>query len=72
MKLMPLSRIWRVYQDLVCDDAIRGNLVTDSHIAALMRQHGVPTIFTADRDFRRFPGITARDRYTHTTNPGTQ
>jgi toxin-antitoxin system PIN domain toxin len=54
---------WRTYEDLVGDDVIRGNLVTDSHIAALMRQHGVRTIFTADRDFRRFTGITARDPY---------
>lgn len=66
------DRFWQVYQDLVGDDPIRGNLVADSHIAALMRQHGVSTIFTADRDFRRFPGITARDPYTEAIGPGTQ
>jgi toxin-antitoxin system PIN domain toxin len=60
---------WQMYQDLVGDDAIRGNLVTDSHIAALMRQHGVSTIFTADRDFRRFPGITTRDPYAEASGP---
>lgn len=54
---------WRTYQDTVADDVIRGNLVTDSHIAALMRQHGVGTIWTADKDFRRFPDITAQDPY---------
>lgn len=52
---------WRIYRDTVEDDVVRGNLVPDSHIAALMREHGVGTIWTADRDFRRFPGITARD-----------
>jgi len=36
----------------------RGNL---AHLAALMRQHGVGVIWTADRDFRRFAGVTARD-----------
>lgn len=61
------DRFWQVYQDLVGGDAIRGNLVTDSHIAALMHQHGVATIFTADRDFRRFPGITVRDPYVEAT-----
>ncbi|MGO1523780.1 MAG: TA system VapC family ribonuclease toxin [Nesterenkonia sp.] len=66
------DRFWQVYQDLVGDDPIRGNLVADSHIAALMRQHAVSTIFTADRDFRRFPGITARDPYTEAIGPGTQ
>jgi uncharacterized protein len=35
----------------------RGKDVTDVHIAALMRQHGVSTIYTRDRDFRRFAGI---------------
>lgn len=54
---------WSVYQDTVGGDVVRGNLVTDSHIAALMRQHGVGVIWTADRDFRRFPGINARDPY---------
>jgi toxin-antitoxin system PIN domain toxin len=52
---------WAVYRDTVGQDVIRGNLVTDAHIAALMRQHGVGTIWTSDRDFRRFPDITARD-----------
>lgn len=55
---------WQVYETTVGDDVIRGNLVTDTHIAALMRQHGVDTIWTADRDFRRFAGVTARDPYT--------
>jgi toxin-antitoxin system PIN domain toxin len=64
------DRFWPVYQGLVRDDAIRGNLVTDSHIAALMRQHGVSTILTADRDFRRFPDITARDPYVEGTAAG--
>lgn len=54
---------WRTYRELADADAIRGNLVTDSHIAALMRHHGVATIYTADRDFRRFPGITPIDPY---------
>jgi toxin-antitoxin system PIN domain toxin len=54
---------WELYQDTVDPDVVRGNLVVDAHIATLMRQHGVATIWTADRDFRRFPGITARDPY---------
>lgn len=57
------DRFWHTYLDLVGEEAIRGNLVTDSHIAALMRQHGVTTIYTADRDFRRFPGVRVVDPY---------
>ena len=61
------SGFWQVYEDTVNDDVIRGNLVTDAHIAALMRQHGVATIWTADRDFRRFADVTARDPYAEAT-----
>lgn len=41
----------------------RGKDVTDAHIAALMRQHGVSTIYTRDRDFRRFDGIRIEDPF---------
>ncbi len=41
----------------------RGGDVTDAHIAALMRQHGVNTIYTRDRDFRRFDGIRVEDPF---------
>lgn len=41
----------------------RGKDVTDAHIAALMRQHGVGTIYTRDRDFRRFEGIRIEDPF---------
>ena len=32
----------------------RGNLVFDAPIVALCREHGISTILTNDRDFRRF------------------
>lgn len=41
----------------------RGRDVTDAHIAALMRQHGVNTIYTRDRDFRRFDWIRVEDPF---------
>jgi uncharacterized protein len=41
----------------------RGKDVTDAHIATLMRQHGVNTIYTRDRDFRRFDGIRVEDPF---------
>jgi len=53
---------WTLYQR-TAGPAVRGNLVSDAHLAALMRQHGVGTIWSADRDFRRFDGITARDPF---------
>jgi hypothetical protein len=33
-----------------------------------MRQHGVSTIYTRDRDFRRFDGIRAEDPFS--SRPG--
>ena len=35
-----------------------GNLIHDAHIAALLMEHGVSEIWTADRDFSRFAGLT--------------
>lgn len=39
----------------------RGKLIYDAHIVALMREHGVSTIWTHDRDFRKFDGIRVVD-----------
>ncbi len=40
-----------------------GNLVHDAHIAALLAEHGVSEIWTADRDLSRFPGLRVRDPF---------
>ena len=34
-----------------------GNIVHDLHIVALMTEHGIPEIRTADADFHRFRGL---------------
>jgi predicted nucleic acid-binding protein len=44
-------------------DAARGNDVSDTHLVALMRQHGVGILYTRDRGFRRFDGIEVRDPF---------
>jgi toxin-antitoxin system PIN domain toxin len=46
-----------VYRDVTKDLNIRGNLVPDAHIATILQQHGVRRIYTADSDFRKFPGL---------------
>jgi uncharacterized protein len=53
---------WTLYRDTAGGDT-RGNDVPDAHLVALMRQHGVGTIYTRDRDFRRYDGIHARDPF---------
>lgn len=40
-----------------------GNLVHDAHIAALVVEHGGSELWTADRDFSRFPGIRVHNPF---------
>lgn len=42
---------------------IRGNDISEAHLVALMRQHGVATIYTNDRGFRRFEKIRVVDPF---------
>jgi predicted nucleic acid-binding protein len=42
---------------------VRGNLVPDAHLAALLRQHGVSTLFTRDADFRKFGFLQVKDPF---------
>lgn len=53
---------WELYL-ATRNDPDRGNDVPDGHLAALMRQHGVGTIYTRDRDFRCFDGIAAENPF---------
>ena len=54
---------WEAFAHQASVVAARGNLVTDAHLVALMRTHGVRTIWTRDRDFRKFDGIEAVDPF---------
>ena len=42
---------------------VRGNLVPDAHLAALLKQHGVRTLFSRDTDFRKFGFLDLRDPF---------
>jgi toxin-antitoxin system PIN domain toxin len=54
---------WRSFRG-VADDALpSGNLVPDAHLVTLMQENDIRTIWTRDRDFRRFPRIEARDPF---------
>lgn len=44
-------------QSAVLDGGVTGPRVHDARIAALCRSHGVRELWTADRDFSRFPGL---------------
>jgi toxin-antitoxin system PIN domain toxin len=57
------DRFWDAYRRLSTEADARGNLVSDAHVVALMVENGVRTIWTRDRDYRRFPSIEARDPF---------
>jgi len=53
----------RIYRRIADDVSPRGNLVPDAHLVALMHQHGISTVWSHDRDLRKFGGITVRDPF---------
>jgi len=57
------DRFWARFREVAQDAAPIGNLVADAHIVALMLECDVRTIWTHDRDFRRFSGIEIRDPF---------
>ena len=52
---------WPIYREVTAAVPTRGNLVADAHLAALLRLHGVKTLYTHDRDFMKFPYLDVRD-----------
>jgi len=54
---------WDRFGEVADDVAPTGNLVPDAHLVALMLANGVRTIWTRDRDYRKFRGIRAHDPF---------
>lgn len=52
-----------VYREVTGAFPVRGNLVPDAHLAALLRQHGVRTLYTSDADFRKFSFLEVHDPF---------
>ena len=55
---------WAIYREVADEVPTRGNLVPDAHLAALLRQHGVSTLYTRDRDFLKFEFLRVIDPLT--------
>ena len=53
---VPGPRHWILLADLVRRHQLRGNLISDAHLAALAQEHG-PTLVSPDSDFARFSGL---------------
>ncbi len=54
---------WDRFREVADDAMPTGNLVPDAHVVALMLENDVRTIWTRDRDYRRFPRIEVRDPF---------
>ncbi|MBM4267088.1 MAG: type II toxin-antitoxin system VapC family toxin [Deltaproteobacteria bacterium] len=50
-----------VLAEVLRDSKVVGPRVHDARIAALCRQHAIEELWTADRDFSRFRGLTVRN-----------
>ena len=48
---------WTVLRALLANSRVIGPRVHDARIAALCSQYGVRELWSADRDFNRFPGF---------------
>ncbi len=57
------DRFWTHYRTIATDLRPTGNLVSDAHLVALMRENEVRTIWTHDRDFRKFTEIEVLDPF---------
>jgi toxin-antitoxin system PIN domain toxin len=55
------ERFWHGFRTVIETVRPRGKLVADAHLVALMAEHGVSTMWSNDRDFRKFDGITVRN-----------
>ncbi|MFL5262470.1 MAG: type II toxin-antitoxin system VapC family toxin [Anaeromyxobacteraceae bacterium] len=52
---------WATLASMLLAGKSAGPVVHDAHVAALCMYHRVSELWTADRDFSRFPGITTKN-----------
>lgn len=51
------------YRHVTGELVVRGNLVPDAHLAAILFQHGIRTLYSSDRDYRKFGSLDVRDPF---------
>jgi hypothetical protein len=54
--LAPGDGHWRIFRKMIVEGQAMGPLVSDAQLAALTIEYG-GVLYTADRDFARFPGL---------------
>jgi uncharacterized protein len=61
--LSELDGFLDAYKHVTGEVPVRGNLVPDAHLVAILLQHGIRTLYTHDRDFRKFESLDVRDPF---------
>lgn len=51
------DRYWELYRESADRLVPRGNAVPDVHLATLLRENGIRTLYTTDADFKKFDFI---------------
>jgi len=59
--LSEYEHYWQQLRSMLKSGRVSGPQVHDARIAALCQQHGVSELWTIDRDFSRFPGLTVKN-----------
>jgi toxin-antitoxin system PIN domain toxin len=52
---------WTLLRNLLLDSKVTGSAAYDARIASLCIAHGIRELWTADRDYGRFPGLRSRN-----------
>ena len=52
---------WDRLRELICEGQVTGPRLHDARIAALCLHHGAEVLWSADRDFTRFPALKTRN-----------
>ncbi|HET7691929.1 MAG TPA: TA system VapC family ribonuclease toxin [Gemmatimonadota bacterium] len=55
------GQYWEALRQAIEGGRVTGGMVHDARVAALCRHHGVRELWSADRDFSRFPEIKVRN-----------
>jgi toxin-antitoxin system PIN domain toxin len=55
------EEFWETLRPLIDRSGVQGGAVHDARIAALCLRHGVKILYSADRDFSRFPDLATEN-----------
>lgn len=51
------------YRHVTKELVVRGNLVSDAHLAAILFQHGIRPLYSAGSDFKKCPSLNMKDPF---------